>query len=273
MYKNQKSVRAGIEDFLCPFTDMYITQGSGGSFSHAGTMANDVRGRESGIRYLIYAPCDMVCKKIYPSTGQAMFQSKRKVRFANGRIDYATFMVAHDNTMDSWVGREFSQGDGFFQMGDKGYATGVHTHFEVSQSRSERWYQNEYGIWNFDNEYDINECCFIDNTNVIDGNGLTFVDTSILKKDTKKQYITLGEMYIRWGAGTNYPIKLVENMSEDGKKHATSTNPKAYAVYKKDTIFDSLELINKNDGSIWSKTYSGYICIKGASGTIYCSEV
>ena len=24
MYKGQKSIRAGIEDFLCPFTDMYI---------------------------------------------------------------------------------------------------------------------------------------------------------------------------------------------------------------------------------------------------------
>ena len=48
--------------------------------THMGIMANDVRGRESGVRYLIYAPCDIVCKKIYPSTGQAMFQSKRKVR-------------------------------------------------------------------------------------------------------------------------------------------------------------------------------------------------
>ena len=28
MYKGQKSVRGGIQDFLCPFTDMYITQGS-----------------------------------------------------------------------------------------------------------------------------------------------------------------------------------------------------------------------------------------------------
>ena len=46
MKKGQKSVRGGIEDFLCPFTDMYITQGSNSRPSHMGIMANDVRGVE-----------------------------------------------------------------------------------------------------------------------------------------------------------------------------------------------------------------------------------
>ena len=59
MYKGQKSVRGGIQDFLCPFTDMYISQGSNGSLSHKGTMANDVRGSSSGIRYPYYSPCDV----------------------------------------------------------------------------------------------------------------------------------------------------------------------------------------------------------------------
>ena len=47
MIKGQKSVRDGIEDFLCPFTDMYISQGSNGKYSHRGIMANDVRGKSS----------------------------------------------------------------------------------------------------------------------------------------------------------------------------------------------------------------------------------
>ena len=125
MKKNDKSVRAGIEDFLCPFEDMYITQGSNGKFSHQGTMANDVRGKNVGERYFIYAPCDIKCLKLYPSTGQSMWQSINKVRFANGRIDYATFMVCHDNSMDCTVGMTRKQGEIFYQMGDKGYATGV----------------------------------------------------------------------------------------------------------------------------------------------------
>ena len=79
----------------------------------------------------------------------------------------------------------------------------------------------------------------------------------------------LGEMYVRWGAGTNYGIKLVKNLSEDGKKNATSTNPYAYAVYKKGTRFTVYEFKDK-DGGLWGRSPSGWICIKGASGTIYC---
>ena len=75
MKKGQTSVRNGIQDFLCPFTDMYITQGSGGSFSHKGTMANDVRGTQSGVKYPYYAPCTCKCVKAYPESGQAMWQS------------------------------------------------------------------------------------------------------------------------------------------------------------------------------------------------------
>ena len=49
MRKGDKSVRLGIEDFLCPFTDMYITQGSMSNYTHKGIMANDVRGKYSGV--------------------------------------------------------------------------------------------------------------------------------------------------------------------------------------------------------------------------------
>lgn len=171
MYKGQKSVRGGIEDFLCPFTDMYITQGSNMHPSHMGIMANDVRGLNSGERYHIYAPCDIVCKKLYLDSGQAMFQSKNKVRFSNSRIDYATIMVAHDNSMDCYVGQEFKQGESFFQMGDKGNATGVHTHIQISQSNDTSWFKNEYGVWKFNNEYDLDDCYFVDNTNIINGMG------------------------------------------------------------------------------------------------------
>lgn len=277
MKKNDKSVRAGIEDFLCPFEDMYITQGSNGKFSHQGTMANDVRGREVGVRYLIYAPCDMVCKKIYPSTGQAMFQSKRKVRFANGRIDYATFMVAHDNTMDSYVGREFSQGDGFFQMGDKGYATGVHTHIQISQSSDTSWYKNEFGIYKFNNEYDTDDCYFVDNTNILNGMGGNWKQTKDVPVEEPKPvenpiYETLGDMYVRWDASYNAGVKLVKDLTEDGKAHATSTNPYAYAVYKKGTKFTVYEFKDKGYG-LWGRSPSGWICIQGQSGRIYCEEV
>lgn len=85
-------------------------------------------------------------------------------------------------------------------------------------------------------------------------------------------YKTLGNMYLRYGAGLNYGIKLVSEMTEDGKNHAVSSNPNAYAVYKEGTIFSCLQKI-ENDYGVWAKTPSGYICLIGASGKVYCEEV
>lgn len=171
MLKGQKSIRGGIEDFLCPFTDMYITQGSNGSYSHKGTMANDIRGTQAGIKYPYYAPCTCKCVRTYPESGQAMWQSTNKVRFANGRIDYATFMTAHDDSFDAYVGITVPQGNKLGNMGKKGNATGVHCHIQISQSKTTSWSKNSYGIYCFPNEYDTDACYFVDNTNILNGMG------------------------------------------------------------------------------------------------------
>lgn len=171
MIKGQKSIRDGIEDFLCPFTDMYISQGSGGVYSHRGIMANDVRGAQAGVKYPYYAPCTVKCISTYPESGQVMWQSVNKVRFANGRVDYATFMTVHDNSMDAKVGQIVSQGSQLGNMGTKGNATGVHCHIEISQSADTSWTKNKYGIYHFNNEYDLDDCYFVDNTNILHGLG------------------------------------------------------------------------------------------------------
>lgn len=173
MIKGQTSIRNNIEDFLCPFTDMYISQGSNGKYSHRGIMANDVRGKVAGVKYPYYAPCTCKCLKTYPETGQVMWQSISKVRFSNGRVDYATFMTAHDNTMDAKVGQVVKQGQQLGNMGNKGFSnmTGVHCHIEVSQSSDTTWKLNKYGNYMFNNEYDLDSCYFVDNTNIIKGMG------------------------------------------------------------------------------------------------------
>ena len=85
-------------------------------------------------------------------------------------------------------------------------------------------------------------------------------------------YETLGDMYVRWDASYNAGVKLVKDLTEDGKKHATSENPYAYAVYKKGTRFTVYEFKDKGYG-LWGRSPSGWICIKGKSGTEYCKEV
>lgn len=180
MKKGQKSFNMGIENFLCPFTDMYISQDSNGAYSHRGIFANDVRGVVAGIRYSYYAPCTCKCIKTYPITGQVMWQSINKVRFANGRVDYATFMTAHDDTMNAKVGQVVEQGKQLGNMGSKGYSnvTGVHCHIEVSQSRDTSWDKNQFGNYHFNNEYDLDDCYFADDTNIIKGNGKIWKTTN-----------------------------------------------------------------------------------------------
>lgn len=211
MRPNQKSVRGGIEDFLCPFTDMYITQGSNGGFSHQGIMANDVRGLEAGERYPYYAPVTSKCMRVYPQSGQSMWQSVAPVRFGNGRVDYATYMICHDDTQDCWVGQVLEQGHQIGNMGTKGYATGVHCHIQISQSGDTSWYKNGYGNYQFNNEYDTDDCYFVDDTNIMNcftahWKHLSDVPVSenkyinipewieernIYKKDTKEQFATI----------------------------------------------------------------------------------
>ena len=190
MYKGQKSVRGGIQDFLCPFTDMYITQGSNMG-THRGTGANDVRGTYAGIRYPYYTPCD--CKLIWRdvSNGQGMWQSLEKVRFANGNIDYATFVTAHDETFDAQVGQIVRQGEQLGNMGNRAgggaISTGVHCHIEIAQHKYDisNWKKNGYGIYCFPNETDTDDCYFVDNTNIIYGFGGNWKYLSQIPVDDK----------------------------------------------------------------------------------------
>ena len=176
MKKGQTSTRAGIQDFLCPFTDMNITQGSNYG-THAGTMANDVASGTEGYKAPYYAPCD--CKLIWsdPANGQGMWQSLSKVRFANGNIAYATFITAHDNTFDAAVGQVVKQGQQLGNMGDKagngGYTKGVHCHIEIAQNKYtiSNWQKNSHDIYCFPKEYDTDASYFMDGTNIIYGMG------------------------------------------------------------------------------------------------------
>lgn len=178
MQKGQTSVRGGIEDFLCPFTDMFITQGSHMYPTHMGIMANDVRGAEPGVRYPYYAPCTCKCIWIYEPYGQSMWQSVKPVRFANGNIDYATFMICHSNSQDCYIGQVVKQGEQLENMGDKGNVTGVHCHIQTEQGNDIAWYKNSYGIYQFNNEVDLDDMYFVDNTNILNGSGGNWKTTS-----------------------------------------------------------------------------------------------
>lgn len=212
-------------------TDMYITQGSNSAFSHKGIMANDVRGKTAGVRYPYYAPCKVKCIKTYASSGQVMWQSVNKVRFSNSRIDYATFMTVHDNTMDAKVGQIVEQGQQLGNMGTKGNATGVHCHIEVSQSKDTSWTKNKYGIYHFNNEYDLDDCYFVDNTNILNGLGGKWKKTSDVKvvvEEKVDQILHKGSKVQLTGTYKVKDINVKDNtalINIDGKDYWISSKP------------------------------------------------
>lgn len=83
-------------------------------------------------------------------------------------------------------------------------------------------------------------------------------------------YVCDYNMFVRSGPSTNYsPIK-VNQLTQNGRENATSKSDSANAVYKKGTIFTAKEIII-NNGEVWARSPSGYICIKD-SNMVYCRK-
>lgn len=89
---------------------------------------------------------------------------------------------------------------------------------------------------------------------------------------TNNDYKTLFDLNVRYGAGDNYGIKKVCEMTEDGRKNALFNGDYDNAIYKKGTVYTALEIIN-NDYGKWAKTPSGYVCIKGSDGITYSEKL
>lgn len=164
-----------------------------------------------------------------------------KIRHNNGFYTLYAHMMY--NTVKVKVGDKVKGGQVIGYMGATGTAYGGHLHFEVRNQNDVRIDPTNY-LYND-----------LENNEFIKGNN----------------YETLDNMYVRFGAGLNYGIKLVKNLTTDGKKNATSNNPNSYAVYRKGTIYTALDVIKNNYG-IWARTPSGYVCMQGSSGTKYARK-
>lgn len=180
MKPNTRYVDAnGYEYFMCPFTKMYISQGSR-QWSHSGVMAIDVTNGD-GSKAPYYAPCTCRCIAVYPKSGQAVWVSTNKVHFANGSINYAVFVTAHDDSFNAYVGMTIPQGSQIANMGNKGVGTGTHAHFQVGVGYPNTWgivkgyfvlNGVRYPVYGFQYEpYDIDDCCFINDTTILGGSG------------------------------------------------------------------------------------------------------
>lgn len=230
MYKGQISKRNGIEDFLCPFTDFYLTCGPNESKFHMGTMAIDVRGLEPGVRYPYYAPVSCKCIKTYPESGQVMWQSLYNVRCSNGYVGKVTFMTVHDDTMDAYPGLIVPQGYQLGNMGTKGNTTGVHCHIECSQSADTSWIKNKYGNYCFNSEIDPEDVFFMDETNILHGFGKWkyLKDVPVEEKEVVDQILHKGSVVRLTGEYVVKDINVKENTAMieiDGRDTWISSTP------------------------------------------------
>lgn len=116
-------------------------------------------------------------------------------------------------------------------------------------------------------------------TEIIDSKGIDFKEMPAedISEETTGEYKTgiykvLQDIYIRKTAGTD-DHTLVKECTDKMKNALTSTNENDYAAVKAGHNITALDIIYKDNGSVWVKNYNGYICLKGVSGKAYLEFV
>jgi len=192
-----------------------VTQKANSDFSHKGDKAIDIAGKDSGMDSF-KAPFTGVIKKIYVNDNAVWLESIDKVKYADGTIDYMTIFTNHDNDVSNLkVGDIIKQGTIYYQEGSRGYATGNHIHLAVGKGKftGTGWYQNEYGYWVINNQYDVHKALYLlDSVNVINNGGYNWVKTNTLVENEIKPNLT------------TYIVRNGDNLSDIAKTYNTTVS-------------------------------------------------
>ena len=170
-----------------------MSQKAKSEFSHKGDKALDISGGDLGIDSL-KAPFTGIIRRIYTNTNAVWLESVDKVKYADGTIDYMTILTMHDNDISNLrVGSTINQGAIYYQEGKKGYTTGNHIHLAVGKGKfsGNGWYQNQYGNWVINNQYDVHKALFLLNSvNIKNSGGYTWIKTNNLKEEVNNTFLT-----------------------------------------------------------------------------------
>lgn len=180
----------GKEVMLFPLTQIYVTQGENGSYSHQGILAMDlvVAGQHHAP---IYAPCSCTCVAVLSDSNNGrIFQSNNPVWTPAG-LQYVNFMFFHDNNPIASVGSTFTQGDLIAHTGTAGNVTGDHTHFNTAYGTYAGWThvppQNHGCLVNSSHIY---ETCYDNDTLITVSGGYNWVEYQggVTPTDRKKSH-------------------------------------------------------------------------------------
>lgn len=194
MKAGQKSVGDnGLQNALFPIDVMYITQGSGGGFSHSGTYAIDFvgwNGTSQVNRYPYYAPFDCTLHRITSDRAGVEWRSDKEINTPKGKKKI-TLVCYHDNDVPNMkVGTKKKQGDYLGRTGTAGYVTGDHVHFEVF-IQGQEWQRPRGMLQLWDSLY-------IDGTKIYNDFGYNWVESGSPIQDIeivcKNAYLTMDEM-------------------------------------------------------------------------------
>ena len=237
MLRNKKYIsNTGQQYFMCPVEYFRITQGSNVG-THLGTKAVDL-GTRGNKKDPYFAPADVICRWIYPASGEAIWTTVNDVICANGYVGKVSFITVHDDNFSSSVGKIVKQSEYLGSMGTKGNATGQHLHIEFTPTENYNFSQNSYGIWTFTNgENYIDDLCYFDDTEIVDYPGLEakYIPQVEINKST----------YLGTPVARNEDIDQIEVLA-DNLRVRNAPNGEVLGYVNKG-IYNSLEIVSNND--------------------------
>lgn len=241
----------------------------------------------SGKGGVFLAPFDCKLVKKYSATSnQIWLTSTDKVKTPSGEKIVTVFVVhISDNEFNTLkVGDTFKQGEKIVSEAVDANSTGYHNHVcvgfgEISGTGWAKQVVNGSEFWVLTTKEGTQkpeDAFYIDKsvTEVINSKGIEFKEMPEEETAGYKTgiYKVLEDLYIRKTAGTTDHV-LVKDCTDKMKNALTSTNANDKAVVKAGHNITALDIIYKDNGSVWVKNYNGYLCLKGVSGKTYLEFV
>lgn len=226
-----------------------VSQKANSNFSHQGDKALDLSGKDSGIDSL-KAPFTGIIRRIYTNTNAVWLESVNKVKYADGTEDYMTILTMHDNDVSNLrVGSIINQGTTYFEEGRKGYTTGNHIHLAIGKGKftGNGWYQNQYGSWVINNQYDVHKALYLlDSVNVINNGGYNWIKTKTLKEESNASPVI------------TYTVRMGDTLSGIARTFNTTTDELARInnIANKNLIYTG-QVLKLTSNNIYFKRYTG----------------